>query len=61
MVTKRHIGQQVDFRNDSTNVPGVTLLSFQRRGRFDLALIRFPGGAEWLVDRAELFPAGKGS
>jgi hypothetical protein len=44
----------VDFRNELTNVPGVTLLGFERRGQFDLALIRLPSGKEMFVERDEL-------
>ncbi len=53
-VTRRHIGRTVDFRNELTNVPGVTLLGFERRGQFDLALIRLPSGKEMFVERDEL-------
>lgn len=55
MVTKLHIGQLVDLWNEFTAQP-VRLLSFQRRGQFDLALIRTASGTEWFVERAELYP-----
>lgn len=55
MVTKRHIGATVDLRNRYTNEPGAHLIRFEKRGQFDLALIRTAGGTELWVDRAELY------
>lgn len=56
-MTKRHIGKTVDLRNKYTNEPGAHLIRFEKRGQFDLALIRTACGTELWVDRADLFPS----
>jgi hypothetical protein len=55
-VTRRHIDQKVDFRDEYANIPGVMLLSLEKRGRFDLALIRLPSGKQIFVDRSDCYP-----
>lgn len=57
MVTKRHIGTTVDLRNTLTTLPGAHLIRFEKRGQFDLALIRTACGTQMWVDRADLYPS----
>lgn len=54
-VTRKHLGQTVEHR-PKLGAPGRwRLISFETRGRFELAKVEFPGHTMW-VDRADLRP-----
>jgi hypothetical protein len=55
VVSRRHIGTEVEHRPKIGKVNPGRLIKFEKRGRFDLAMVEFQGHNTW-VDRADLFP-----